>query len=89
VAQQPDTIFYNGKITTLDRKNPEVCALALAGGAVAAIGSDKDMRALAGKNARHIDLKGKRIVPGLNDSHTHLIRGGLNYNMELRWDGVR
>ncbi len=36
-----------------------------------------------------IDLKGKRVIPGLNDSHTHLIRGGLNYNMELRWDGVR
>jgi len=28
------------------------------------------------------------VIPGLNDSHTHLIRGGLNYNMELRWDGV-
>jgi len=89
VAQQPDTIFFNGKITTLDRKNPEVSALALAGGVVAAIGSDKDMRDLAGNNARHIDLKGKRIVPGLNDSHTHIIRGGLNYNMELRWDGVQ
>ncbi len=89
MAQQPDTIFFNGKITTLDRKNPEVSALALAGGVVAAIGSDKDMRDLAGNNARHIDLKGKRIVPGLNDSHTHIIRGGLNYNMELRWDGVR
>src|SRR6185437_9640503 len=68
---------------------PEVSALALVGGAVAAIGSDKDMRDLAGNNARHIDLKGKRVIPGLNDSHTHIIRGGLNYNMELRWDGVR
>jgi predicted amidohydrolase YtcJ len=35
-----------------------------------------------------IDLKGRRVIPGLNDSHTHPIRGGLNYNMELRWDGV-
>ena len=31
---------------------------------------------------------GRRVVPGLMDSHTHVIRGGLNYNMELRWDGV-
>ncbi len=54
-----------------------------------ATGSDKDIRALAGANTRIIDLKGKRVIPGLNDSHTHLIRGGLNYNMELRWDGVK
>jgi predicted amidohydrolase YtcJ len=35
-----------------------------------------------------IDAGGRRLIPGLNDSHTHLIRGGLNYNMELRWEGV-
>src|SRR5438552_14154087 len=35
-----------------------------------------------------IDLRGRATVPGLNASHTHVIRGGLNYNMELRWDGV-
>lgn len=88
-SQQPDTIFYNGKITTLDPKQPEVTAIALAGGVVAAIGSDKEIRNLAGAKTKLIDLKGKRAVPGLNDSHIHLIRGGLNYNMELRWDGVR
>jgi predicted amidohydrolase YtcJ len=63
VAQRPDTIFFNGKITTLDRKNPEVSALALAGGTVAAIGSDKDMRDLAGNNARHIDLRASASSP--------------------------
>ena len=35
-----------------------------------------------------IDAGGRTVIPGLNDSHTHVIRGGLNYNMELRWDGV-
>lgn len=84
----PDTVFYNGKITTLDQTQPEVSAVALAGGQIVAIGSDKDMRQIAGEHARYIDLKGHRVIPGLNDSHTHLIRGGLNYNMELRWDGV-
>jgi hypothetical protein len=43
---------------------------------------------LAGHDTKVIDLGGKRVIPGLNDSHTHLIRGGLNYNMELRWEGV-
>src|SRR5688572_32006670 len=36
-----------------------------------------------------IDLNRRTLIPGLNDSHTHLIRGGLNYTLELRWDGVR
>ena len=38
---------------------------------------------------RVIDLHKKTVIPGLNDSHIHLIRGGLNFNMELRWDGIR
>ena len=36
-----------------------------------------------------VDLKGRRVLPGLIDNHPHIIRGGLNFNMELRWDGVR
>ena len=35
-----------------------------------------------------IDLDKRTAIPGLNDSHMHLIRGGLNYNLEFRWDGV-
>jgi predicted amidohydrolase YtcJ len=38
---------------------------------------------------RIIDLRGRRVLPGLIDNHLHIIRGGLNYNMELRWDGIR
>ena len=84
----PETVLFNGKITTLDKTKPEVSAIALAGGLVVATGTDKEMRALANDRTKLIDLKGKRVIPGLNDSHIHLIRGGLNYNMELRWDGV-
>jgi len=35
-----------------------------------------------------VDALGHRVIPGLNDSHIHLIRGGVNYLLELRWDGV-
>lgn len=86
--QTPDTIFYNGNITTLDKNNPEAKAIAVTGGIITAVGSDKDMMTLAGETTKLIDLKDHRVIPGLNDSHLHLIRGGLNYNMELRWDGV-
>lgn len=85
---KPDTVFFNGKITTLNKEQPDVRAIAVADGKIVATGSDRDIRQLAGERARYIDLNGRRVIPGLNDSHTHLIRGGLNYNMELRWDGV-
>ena len=83
-----DLILTNGRITTLDRANPEVEALAIAGGRILAAGPAAAIMPLAGPATRVVDLKGRRAVPGLNDSHTHLIRGGLYYNMELRWEGV-
>jgi predicted amidohydrolase YtcJ len=84
----PDLILFNGKITTLDPLQPEVSAIGIKDGMVSAIGPDSEMKKLAGKETLLIDLKQRRVIPGLNDSHLHLIRGGLNYNMELRWDGV-
>ena len=83
-----DQVFINGRITTLDRAQPEVQALAVRDGLISAIGSTAEILAFAGKGRQPIDLRGRRVIPGLNDSHTHLIRAGLNYNMELRWDGV-
>ncbi len=41
-----------------------------------------------GSATQVIDLQKRTVIPGLNDSHLHLIRGGLNYNLELRWEGV-
>ena len=43
---------------------------------------------LRGPSTQVIDLRGRRVLPGLIDNHLHIIRGGLNFNMELRWDGV-
>ncbi len=83
----PDLILYNGKITTLDPAHPHVTAVAIAGGRITATGGDELLAAADGKTER-INLNGRRVIPGLNDSHIHVIRGGLNFNMELRWDGV-
>ncbi|MGH0927507.1 amidohydrolase [Bacillus pacificus] len=83
----PDMILYNGKITTLDPSQPEVSAIAITDGLINAVGGDELLNS-ATEKTKKIDLKRKRAIPGLNDSHIHVIRGGLHYNMELRWEGV-
>ncbi|MBN9278418.1 MAG: amidohydrolase family protein, partial [Hyphomicrobium sp.] len=85
----PDLILHNGQITTLDRANPSATALAIKDGKFSAVGSDKEVVPLAGPATKLVDLAGRRVMPGLCDNHTHVVRGGLNFNMELRWDGVR
>jgi predicted amidohydrolase YtcJ len=84
-----DLILFNGKVTTLDRQNADVQAIAIRGGRFVAAGTEQDVMRFNGPSTRRVDLKGRRVIPGLIDSHMHVIRGGLNYNMELRWDGVR
>ena len=88
-GMQPDLILRNGQFTTLDRSNPQADAVAIKDGRFMAVGLEREVMPLAGSGSKVIDLKSRRAVPGLIDSHTHIIRGGLNYNMELRWDGVR
>jgi predicted amidohydrolase YtcJ len=83
----PGLILYNGKVTTLDPARPQASAIAISGGEIVAVGGE-EILASADEKTRRIDLKGRRVIPGLNDSHIHVIRGGLNFNMELRWDGV-
>ena len=85
----PDLILYRGLFTTLDRSNPTATAVAIKDGKFTAVGRSEDILPLAGAETRTIDLRGRRALPGLTDNHLHIIRGGLNYNMELRWDGIR
>src|ERR1700742_2508292 len=85
----PDLILHRGLFTTLDRSNPTASAVAIKDGVFTAVGHDQEIMKLAGPSTKVIDLKGKRVLPGLIDNHLHIIRGGLNFNMELRWDGVR
>ncbi|MBF0548932.1 MAG: amidohydrolase [Deltaproteobacteria bacterium] len=84
----PELILYNGRITTNDPRQPEVTALAVKDGLVTAGGDDRTILALGDAGTRQIDLRRRRVIPGLNDSHLHVIRAGLFYNLELRWDGV-
>jgi len=89
VNADADVILINGCIATMDAAAPRATATAITSGRFTVVGSDREVMRLRGEKTRVIDLKGRRVIPGLIDSHMHVIRGGLNYNMELRWDGVR
>lgn len=83
-----DVIVRNARIATLDARQPVASAVAIKGGVFAAVGDDATVMAHRGPGTQVIDAGSRAVIPGLNDSHLHLIRGGLNYNLELRWDGV-
>jgi predicted amidohydrolase YtcJ len=85
----PDLLLHHGLITTLDRSRPTATAVAIKQGVFSAVGEDREVVPLAGPTTRMVDLQGRRVLPGLIDNHLHIIRGGLHFNMELRWDGVR
>lgn len=72
-----DWIFQNGRIRTLDPRQPVAAALAVAGGRVAAVGSHADVRAWKGRRTAVVDLAGATVIPGLVDAHAHLDREGL------------
>jgi predicted amidohydrolase YtcJ len=82
-----EIILHNAKIAT-NATPTFVEALAINGGKVVLVGSNAEVLRQRGPQTRVIDAGGRTVIPGLNDSHLHLIRGGLSYNMELRWDGV-
>nr|WP_314360522.1 amidohydrolase [uncultured Achromobacter sp.] len=88
-TQAPDLILHQGRFTTLDPANPVADAVAIREGRFTRVGAAADILPLAGPATKVIALNGRGVLPGLIDNHLHIIRGGLNYNMELRWDGVR
>ncbi|WP_229208725.1 amidohydrolase [Dyadobacter luticola] len=89
-AQTADLIVTNGKIATMAKAREFVEAVAMKDGIVLGTGtSSKVLAEFKADNTKIIDAKGKTVVPGINDSHIHIIREGLHFNSELRWDGVK
>lgn len=88
--QKADLIIYNGKIATMEKQGEFMQAIAIKDGIILDTGTEKNiLTAYKSSATRLINAKGKTVIPGLNDSHMHVIREGLNYNSELRWDGVK
>jgi len=87
-AQRADTLLLNGKIVTLDARGSVRQALAVRDGRIAATGSNEEIRKLAGRGTRVIDLGGRTVIPGLIDSHLHGIRAGQTFGTEVNWIGA-
>lgn len=87
-AQQIDTILINGKVVTADERGTLHQALAVSDGRIVALGKSAEIKRLAGKDTRVVDLGGRTVIPGLIDSHMHAIRAALSYGTEVHWFGT-
>ena len=84
-AQRADRIFVNGKIWTADDARPSAQALAIVGDKILAVGSSREIRALAGPKTVTVDLGGRLMVPGFQDSHLHFPGESIN---SVQLDGI-
>ncbi|SKC53661.1 amidohydrolase [Ohtaekwangia koreensis] len=82
-----DLILYNAKINAQSLSQPEASALAVKRGRIYAVGTDAEILGLKDSNTKLIDAGGRRLIPGINDAHTHVLNE-RSYNYVLRWDGV-
>ena len=83
-----DTLIVNARVATLDPKQPNAEGIAIRGERIVAVGNPGELEKYKGPNTRVIDAGRRIVIPGLNDAHTHFIRGGHTYTNEVRWDGV-
>src|SRR5438477_6912608 len=74
-AQQADIVLHNGKVVTVDKNFSIVQAVAITGNKISAVGTDEAVLKLAGPNTVKIDLKGREVIPGLIDTHIHILGG--------------
>lgn len=84
-----DLVLRNGRLWTGDPDGGAPTALAVRDGRIVAVGSDDDLAPLAAGAARVVDLSGRRLLPGLQDSHIHAVRAGVTWDRELHWEEIR
>lgn len=88
-AAAPDLILAGGTILTMDEERPRARAIAITGDEITAVGSSRAVARLAGPDTQTVDLRGRTVIPGLVDGHTHAIRGGQTFDQETYWLDVR
>lgn len=89
LAQTPDAIFFNGKVITVDARFSVQQAFAVSGERFVAVGTSRALRALAGPATQLVDLKGRTVIPGLMDNHSHQYHAGLVMGRGVPLSGVK
>jgi len=82
----PDLILYNGLVYTVRPGRAEATAIAIRDGRILAVGTDRQILAMAGRNSRRMDLARRRVLPGFNDAHAHPWAGGLDQLKKVACD---
>ena len=82
-ATTPDVILTSGHILTEDARGSVVEAVAIRAGRLVAVGTNAQIKAMARKATRVIDLHGHTVTPGLIDAHAHLASGGMDHLRSL------
>jgi predicted amidohydrolase YtcJ len=81
----PDLVLLNGNVHTMDSNRPIAQAVAVLGNRIVAVGTTRQIRALAGARTHAVDLGGKLLLPGFNDAHVHFLSGGFQLSgLDLR-----
>src|SRR5919201_784492 len=86
VIHYHELVLINGKIVTVDDRFSIQEAVAVRDGKILAVGTTASIRALAGPSTRVVDVKGRTVIPGLIDSHVHMLRAGFRWVEEVRLD---
>ena len=86
--RRPPVVVTNATVLTVDPQDRIAEAFVIENGRFTYVGSNEDALALAPSDAQRIDARGATTIPGLNDSHTHFVRAGMMFGLELRWDNV-
>jgi len=84
-AFHADLIVVNANVHTGSKTQPKAQAIAVSGGKIVAVGTDAQIRAMAGPQTKLIDAGGKTVVPGFNDAHVHFMETGAQLSsVDLR-----
>ena len=87
IPMYADLVLRGGKIVKMDEKETTAEAVAVKYGWIIAVGKDADVKELIGKKTKVIELKGRTVIPGLMDSHSHMAmraRGGYASSTSAR-----
>lgn len=85
---EPDLILVNGVVLTMGEERSRPRAIAITDDEITAVGSNHSVARLAGRGTEIVNLRGRTVIPGLVDGHTHAIRGGQTFDDETYWLGV-